>query len=135
MAQNRALEIFSISPHITFQHIKDKDNILADSLSHLQCPGLYERNPTEKPGQECSTMIFDKGETIYKHMPPEDFISPHSDMLPVITDSSNEESVIDKHTFQVGDLYEEDLPKPQIQYTSHQFKCLCNERPFININS
>ena len=33
--------------------------------------------------------------------------------------------VPDKHTFQVGDdLYEDDLPKPYIQYTPHQIKHL-----------
>ena len=47
LTQNWALEIFSISPHITIQHIKGKDNILADSLSHLQCLGLHERSPQE----------------------------------------------------------------------------------------
>ena len=39
--------LFLISPHIAFQHIKGKDNILADSLSCLQCLGLYERSPQE----------------------------------------------------------------------------------------
>ena len=45
LTQNWALEIFTISLYITFQHITGKDNILADSLSHLQCLGLYERGP------------------------------------------------------------------------------------------
>ena len=48
LTQNWALEIFSISPHITFQHIKGKDNIIAESLSHLQCLGLYGKSPPEK---------------------------------------------------------------------------------------
>ena len=52
LTQNRALEIFLISPHITFQHIKDIDNVLADSISHLHCLGLYEKSPQEKPGEE-----------------------------------------------------------------------------------
>ena len=42
--QNWALEIFSVTPYITFQHIKGKDNILADIQSHLQCLGLYEKS-------------------------------------------------------------------------------------------
>ena len=78
MTQNWALEIFSISCHITFQHIKGKDNILADSLSHLQCLGQYERNPPEKPGEEYGVTIFDEGETIHKHAQPEDFLPPKS---------------------------------------------------------
>ena len=48
LTQNWALEFFSISPHITFQHIKGKDNILADDLTHLQCLGLYEKSPPQK---------------------------------------------------------------------------------------
>ena len=40
-----ALGIFSISPHITFQHRKGKDNILADSLSHLQHHCCMRRVP------------------------------------------------------------------------------------------
>ena len=47
LTQNWALEIFLISPHSTSQHIKGKDSILADSLSHVQCLGLYERSLTE----------------------------------------------------------------------------------------
>ena len=65
-------------------------------------------------------MIFDEGETINEHAQPEDLTPPHPDMVTLITDFNSEESVIDKHTFQVGDdLYEEDLPKPYIQYTTH----------------
>ena len=45
LTQNWALEIFSITSYITFQHKKGKDNILADSLSHLQCLRLYEKTP------------------------------------------------------------------------------------------
>ena len=39
LTQNQTLEILSISPHVTIQHIKCKDNILVDRLSHLQCLG------------------------------------------------------------------------------------------------
>ena len=35
LTQNWSLEIFSISIHVTFQHIKGKDNILANSQSCL----------------------------------------------------------------------------------------------------
>ena len=109
MTQNWALEIFLISPHITFQHIKGKDNIIADSLSHSQCLRLYEKSPPEKPDEEYGITIFDEGEAIQEHVQPEDFTPPDPDMVTLVTDSKNEESVSDKHTFQVGDdIYEED---------------------------
>ena len=54
--------------------------------------------------------LFDEGETIHEHAQPEDFTSSPPDMVTLITDSNNEESVTDKHTFQVGDdLNEKDL--------------------------
>ena len=49
-------------------------------------------------------------------------------MVTFVTDSNNEKSVSDRHTFQVGDdIYEEDvalIPKPNIQFTSNQIKWL-----------
>ena len=80
----------------------------------MQSQGLYERSPPENPGEEYSVTIFDEGETIHEHAQPEDFTPSHPDMLTLITNSINEEPVIDKHTFQAG---KEDLPKPHIQYT------------------
>ena len=128
LTQNWVLEIFSILPHVTFQCIKGKDNILADSLSHLQHLGLYEKSPPGKPGEEYGITIFDEGETIQEHVQPGDFTPPNQDMVTLITDCNNEESVCHKHTFQVqDDIYEEDLaliPKPDIQYTPHQIKWL-----------
>ena len=110
-----ALEIFVISPYITFQHIQGKDNTLADSLCCLHCLGLYESIPPEKPGEEFGITIFDEGETIHEHAQPEDFASPHPDVVTLISDPSIKESAIDKHTFQVGDdLYEKNLPTPHI---------------------
>ena len=54
-------------------------------------------------------------------MQPEDFTPPNLDMVTLVTDSNYEVSVSDKHTFQVrDDIYKEDLPKPNIQYTPHQ---------------
>ena len=126
--------IFSISPHIIFQHIKGKDNILADSLSQLQCLGLYENSPPEKLGEEYSVVIFNDSETIHEHVQPEDFTSPNPNMVTLNTYSNNEESVSDKHTFQIGDdIYEEDLPKPHIQYTPHQIKHLQMKDPPLAI--
>ena len=101
LTQNWDLEIFSISPHITFHHIKGKDNMLADSLSHLQCLGLHEKSPQKKPGEEYCVTIFDEGETIQEHAQPEDFTPPNPDMITFVTDSNNEEPASDKHTFQV----------------------------------
>ena len=55
-------------------------------------------------------------------------------MVTPATDSNNEESVSDKYTFQVGDdIYEEDLPKLHIQYTSHQIKTLQMKDPSLVI--
>ena len=120
LTQNWALEIFLVSLHITFQHIKGKDNMLTDSLSHLQHLGLYEKNPQEKPSEEYNITIFDEGETIHKPAHPEGFTPPNPDMIILVTDSNNEESVSDKHSFQVGDdIYEEDLSIPHNQYTPH----------------
>ena len=113
---------------------KGEDNLLADILSHLQCLGLYEKSPPEKPDEEFGITIFDEGETIHKHAEPEDFTPPNPNMVTLVTDSNNEESVNDKNTFQIGDdIYEEDLPKPQIQYTPHQIKHLQMKDPSLAI--
>ena len=139
LTQNWALEMFLLSPHITFQYIEGKDNVLLDSLSHLQCLGLYEKSPPEKPGEDYGITIFDEGETIQECAQPEDFTPPNPDMVPLGTDSSNEESVSDKHIFQVGDdIYEEDLvliAKSHIQYTPHQINWSSDERHFISNNN
>ena len=53
-------------------------------------------------------------------MQPQDFTPPNPDMVTLVI-NSNKESISDKHTSQVGDdIYEEDLPKPHVQYTPHQ---------------
>ena len=53
-------------------------------------------------------------------------------MVTLVTDSNNEESVSDKHTFQVGDdIYKEDLPKPHIQYTPNRIKHLHTKDPSL----
>ena len=97
MTQNWALESFLISPYITFQHIKGKDNILADSLNHLQCLGLYERSPQEEPGEEFGIMIFNEREAIHEHAQPEDFRPPRLNVVTIISDPNNAESILDKH--------------------------------------
>ena len=86
--------MFLISPYITFHHIKGKDNILADSLSHLQHLG-----PPRKPGEEYSITIFDEGETIHENAQPEDFTPPNPDMVTLVIASNKEESISEKHTF------------------------------------
>ena len=60
LTQNWVLELFSISPHITFQYIKGKDNILADSVSHLQQLGLYERRPQNNLAKNTALLYFIK---------------------------------------------------------------------------
>ena len=87
MTQNWALEIFWNLPHITFQFKKGKGNIIADSLSHLQCLGLYKRSPQEKPGGEYGITIFDEGETIHEHGQSEDFTASNPDMVTLVIDS------------------------------------------------
>ena len=117
------------------KHIKGKDNIPVNSLSHLQCLGLYEKSLPEKPGEEYSITIFDEGKAIQEHAQPEEFTPPNLDMVPLVTDS--EEFVSDKHTFQVkDDIYEEDftlIPKPHIQYTPHQIIQLQMKDPSLAI--
>ena len=126
--------MFSILHHITFQHITSKYNILAESLSWLQCLGLYEKSCPEEPAEEYSVIIFDESGTIHEHVQPEDLTTPNPNMITLVTDFNNEESVSDKHTFQIGDdIYEEDLPKPPIQYTPHQIKCLQMKDPSLAI--
>ena len=95
------------------------------------------RRAPRKPGEEYYITIFDEGETIQEHVQPEDFTPPNPDVVTLVTDSNNEESVSDKYTFQVGDdIYEEDLaliPKPHIQYVSHQIKWLQMKDPSLAI--
>ena len=51
-----------ITPHIGFQHIKGKDNVLTDSLPRLRHLGVHDDNDPEEPGQEYGKSIFDKDE-------------------------------------------------------------------------
>ena len=93
---------------------------------------MYEKRPLEKPGKEYDITVFDEGETIHEHVQPEDFTPPNPDMVTLVTDCNNEESVSDKHTFQVGDdIYEEDLAKPHIQYTPYQIRSLQLKGPSL----
>ena len=92
------------------------------------------RGAPQKAGEEYSIMIFDEGEAIHEHVQPEDVTFPNPDMATLVINSSNEESVSDKHTFQVvDDIYEEDLPKPHVQYTPHQIKDLQMKDPSLEI--
>ena len=58
MVNNWLQEIYTINPHIGFEHIKGKENILADSLSRLKILGLYETNTPEKEGHGYSKFVF-----------------------------------------------------------------------------
>ena len=85
-----------------------------------------------KTGKEFGITIFDEGEIIHEHAQPEDVTPPHPDVVTLISNPNHKESVIDKHTFKVGDdLCEEDLPKPHIQYTPHQIKHLQMKDPSL----
>ena len=64
---------------------------------------MYERSHQEKPGEEFGITIFDEGETNHEHTQPVNFTPPHPDEATLISDPNSEESVIDKHIFQVGD--------------------------------
>ena len=44
-------------------------------------------------------MSFNEGEIIHEHAWPEDFTSPHPDVVTLIFYPTHEESVIDKHAF------------------------------------
>ena len=88
-------------------------------------PRIVWKESPRKAGEVFGITTFVEGETIHEHAQPESFTPPHSDMVTVISDPTNEDSGIDKHTFQVGDeLYVEDLPKPHIWYTPYQMKHL-----------
>ena len=53
-------------------------------------------------------------------------------MVTLVIDSNEEESVSDKHKFQVGDdIFEEDLSKPHVQYTPNQIKHLQMKDPSL----
>ena len=57
-------EMHAITPHIVFEHIKGKNNVLADSLWWLRCLGLQVDNGSEEPGQEYGKSIFETDENI-----------------------------------------------------------------------
>ena len=59
LTQNWALEIFLITPYITYKHIKGKDNITADSLTWFKRLGQYEKCPHEDSDQDQEITIFD----------------------------------------------------------------------------
>ena len=63
---NWSKEIQSLTPYIDFEHIKGKENELANSLSTLQVLGLHEANEPEKEGHEYSKSISNsEAEIVY----------------------------------------------------------------------
>ena len=44
---NWSQEMHAITPHVEFEHIKGKNNVLVDSLSRLGCLGLHDDNDPE----------------------------------------------------------------------------------------
>ena len=55
---NWSQEIHAITPYIDLKHIKEKENILADSWSWLQTLSLYEVNEPKKEGHKYSKIHF-----------------------------------------------------------------------------
>ena len=49
----------AVTPHMEFEHIKGKNNVLADSLSCLRCLGLHDDNDPEQPNPEYWKSIFE----------------------------------------------------------------------------
>ena len=62
---NWSWEMYTITPCVEFEHIKGKDNVLADSMSRLRHLGLHGNNDPEEPGQECGKSIVDTDKTSY----------------------------------------------------------------------
>ena len=88
-------EIYTITPHIEFKHIKGKENILADSSSKLKTLGLYETNTPEKEGHEYGKSVFD--------LEPETVCSVDS------SQKVNEEFEIDSIKYQLDIEHGDDL--------------------------
>ena len=131
LTQNGALKISLISPHITFQHIKGKDNILADSLSHLQCLLQYKRAPQKNLVKDTVLQNLVKVKPFRNMHNQKTSHPPNPDMVTLVTDSNSEDPARDKHTFQVGDdIYK---PEPHIQYIYHQIKWLQMKDPSLAI--
>ena len=51
-------EIHSIIPHIEFEHIKGKENVLANTLSRVRYLGLHEDNNPEDSGHNYGKLIW-----------------------------------------------------------------------------
>ena len=124
LTQNWALEIFSITPYITFKHIKDKESILADSLTQLQRLDLYEKCPCKENEQDQLIMIFDKVEPIKVMADPKAFMPPDLNMFHMVTGNanSNASQYLNKDTFVLHDITyiidDEPLTKHQINLST-----------------
>ena len=92
---NWSQEIHAMTPHIEFDHIKGKDNILADSSSTLKTLGSYETNTPEKEGHAYGKSIFD--------LEPEEVCSVDSNQ------KVNQEFEIDGIKYQLDPKHKDDL--------------------------
>ena len=103
---NWVLEIFLITPYITFKHKKGKDNFLADILTQLQRLGLYENYQYEEDDQDQEITIFDDGESVEVTADPESFTPPDLNMIPTVTNntSANANHCLDRDTFVLNDV-------------------------------
>ena len=54
----------AITPHMEFEHIEGKNNVLADSLSRLRHLGLHDDNDSKEQGQEDGKSIFETDKSI-----------------------------------------------------------------------
>ena len=64
-----SFQIHAICKSITFQYIKECDNVLVNSLSRLRYHELYEPPKPEKPGHEFNKPIADCEEVVPRQLP------------------------------------------------------------------
>ena len=106
LTQNWALEIFSVTPYITFKHIKGKDNILADILTQLQRPGLYEKCPHEEDDWDQEITISDEGECIKVVADQESFAPLDPNMILSVNNTTSVDAghCLNKDTIVLDDI-------------------------------
>ena len=56
--KNSSQETHAVTPHIEFEHINGRENILVDSLPRLWSLGLHDDYDLQKPDQEYGKSIL-----------------------------------------------------------------------------